>query len=174
MPTALQQRNRKNAGKRLTDEQRLAIPYIYALTGSRQATADELGTSLPTVDRWLKNTPREEMERIQEDQRKELIARSLEIVYKCMEKIVKRLDEAKVYELVGAVKIFRESLVAWGGVGATEAKDSTQNELQNILKAAEERKFRDAVEEAYATRDFTKLEPYVAIPVAHEDQEGSD
>lgn len=177
MPTKISDAHKmspeEKGGKRLTEEQRLAIPYLYVLTGSRARTADELGCDSRTVDRWLRNMSAEEFDRIKTDQQHELRSLAMEIVMDAMHRVVKLTPEAKYYDLIGAIKIMSEKMSMWGGVGAVEKADAISDELQNLLSKAEALKKQKAIDEAVATGDLSKLKAYASTSVKDGETEPS-
>lgn len=173
MPTQTKVADTKKHGKRLTEEQRLAIPGLLVLTGSRRKVAEELGIAESTVSFWAEKTSTEEFDRIREKQRLELVEKSVELIYDCFKRANDLTPEAKFYDVMGAIKILSDRLVVWGAIGAPEKIDTTQNELQNILKEAEEDKRQKAIDEAYEKNDLSKLKAYISPKVNGGETEAS-
>jgi len=148
-------------GKRLSDEERLAIPSLYVLYGSATKVAEALGCGRNTVQRWLDNLSGEEWDRIQEEQRKVLLQKSVDILYSCLDLLPGKVGDATVRDLLGAVKIIRESIAAWGGVGAAGVRSSENlGELEAMLAAADNKRRQDAIEKALATGDLETLNAF--------------
>lgn len=109
MPT-----DQPNGAKRLTPEQRQAIPLLYAALGSKQRVADRLGCKIESVDRWLDNISGEEWDRILEKQRESVGRRAVEIVFEILELVPGKLPDATLRDLMGAIKILSEGAINLG------------------------------------------------------------
>lgn len=150
---------KNGCGHRLTPEQKLAIGPLYVALGSKAEVARALGCSDPTVAYWLKSLSGEEWDRIQEEQRQELLVRAVDILYQALDLAPGKLKDASMRDILGTVKIIRDAIAAWGGVGA-EGKSGVvgeEDEVDKILAEAESRRRQRAIEEALASGSLEPL-----------------
>jgi hypothetical protein len=152
-----------NGGKRLLPEERMTIPALYAATGSKEKVAKALGCDITTVTRWLNNLSGEEWERIQEEQRKVLLDKSIEILYQALDLAPQKLRAATIRDILGTVKIMRDAIAAWGGVGAAAHPGGAaqEGELDQLLAAGEAKRRQRAIEEAVRTGSLEGLKAFV-------------
>jgi len=150
-----------NGSRRLSPEERTAIPMLYAMLGSKEATAEAMHCDTKTVDRWLDRLSTEEWERIYDKQRQVLVRRATEIIFKLTSRIDELVPESRMHEAVGAFKIFGERIAALGGMGAVLRSDKPTSELESLLAAGEANRLRAAIELAVATGSLECLKDLV-------------
>jgi hypothetical protein len=153
----------ENGGKRLTDEQRAAIPLLYATHRSYNKVANVLGISREAVGRWMHNLSGEEWDRIIDEQRQSVADRALDILYEAFELIPGKLKEANMHDLLGTVKIMSDRLAGWGSIGAAQAKTAQgpAGDAEAFLAAAESSRRQAAIEEAVRTGNMEPLKAFV-------------
>lgn len=152
-------------GKRLTQEERMAIPALYVALGSKEKVAHSLGCDPTTVQRWLDNLTGEQWDHIQEEQRKILLQKSVDILYQCLNLVPEKLAAATLRDILGGIKIIRESLASWGGVGASQQRTAESlTDLESMLAAADRKRQQEAIQKALATGDLEPLRAYAPTP----------
>ena len=160
----MSQTDAANGSKRLTQEERIAIPALYVALGSKKAVADRMHCSQDTVSHWIDSLSGEEWDRIKEAQRTELLVRATDILYKALDMAPDKLRGATMRDILGCVKIMSDRLAGWGGVGAVAAGAGRgEGELESILAAAEARRRQEAIEEALRSGSMEGLKAFVKV-----------
>ena len=154
-----------NGAKRLTPEERAAIPAMYAALGSKEAVADAIGCKVESIQRWLDKITGEEWDRIYVLQRPVIVQKATEIVYKALDVLDKRINDGdvRVGELVNAIRTLSERIAVLGGVGGIQGSDQPTNELQAFLAAGETNRRQAAIEAALATGSLEPLKAFAPV-----------
>jgi hypothetical protein len=115
-----------------------------------------------TVHYWLDNLSGEEYDHIREGQRKELLKKSIDILYQALDIVPGKLSAATVRDLMGVVKIMADRIALLGGVGAVDARGGdTPDGMEQFLAAAEAKRRQAAIEEAVRTGSLEGLKAFV-------------
>jgi len=153
--------SKQETGHSLTPEQRVQISLLCAAGRPRPEIAQLVGCSENTVTKWRHLLSGEEWDRIQEEQRKNLVDAAIPIVFEGLRLLSLKLGTATVRELVGAVKVIGEQAAAWGGVGAlSRGQAVTGDEMEQLLAAGEEDALINGDEEAIRTGSIEGLKAF--------------
>ena len=156
-PARAKQQNFAN----LSQEQRVQISLLCAAGRPREEIAKLVGCSTNTVSKWRHMLSGEEWDRIQEEQRKNLVDAAIPIVFEGLRLLAEKLGAATVRELVGAIKVIGEQAAAWGGIGALQRGQSVPgDELEQLLAAGEAKRRQNAIEEALRTGSLDGLKAF--------------